>query len=194
MKVRKLLLSTFILLCFNVSAQTGANNASVDDSGWGLPVSGLQLSLSEYQSNSATIPKFRVQFRNVGKQDFVLNLGRMLANGRVQLPDRISLELTDASGKTRKLSFLHTMFVAGRVDDYLIPLKTDATYSIAVGLDQFYSRETIGNSSPLFSGATKVVASLDGVGAMNLNSDTPGIALMEFWTGKVRSNMLVVQR
>lgn len=194
MKVRALLLSAVIVLSFNLPAATGASSDSIHDSEWGLPVNGLQMSISEDEPTNDGNPRFQVQFRNIGKQDFMLNLGRVLGNGRTQIPDRISLELPDPSGKTQRLKFFNNIFVAGRVDDYVIPLKTDSTYSITVDLDQFYSPDSKGFNLRLTSGRTKVVGSLDGLVAMNINSDTPGIALMEFWTGKVWSNTLVVQK
>jgi hypothetical protein len=191
MKLRTLLVSAMIVLS-SVTARSGAE--SDNDSQWGLPINGLQMSISEDGLSSDGIQKFQVQFRNIGKRDFVLNLGRMLGNGRVHLPDRVALELTDSNGKTQNLKFFHNMFVAGRVDDYLIPLKLESTYSITVRLDQFYSRENRSPYVTLPSGKTKILASLDGMGAMNVNSDTPGIALMEFWTGKAWSNTVVLQR
>jgi hypothetical protein len=81
----------FLLIGFFLSP---ALSQSTPKRQWGAPVEGLQLSIYPGES----FGEFRVAFRNVGEKDSVLNLGIMLANGRVQLPDRVTLELTDASG------------------------------------------------------------------------------------------------
>lgn len=49
------------------------------------------------------IPVFRVTLENVGDKDAVLNLGIMLANGKVLLPDAIHLILIDSRGKSGRL-------------------------------------------------------------------------------------------
>src|SRR6266545_1657610 len=64
---------------------------------WGAAIEGLQMSISTAGSSKADVPEFQVAFRNVGKQDVTLNLGFMLANGKVQFPRRIGLSLTEAS-------------------------------------------------------------------------------------------------
>lgn len=41
------------------------------------------------------LPKFKVELRNSGDDDLVLNVGVMLANGKKQYPDAITLVVTD---------------------------------------------------------------------------------------------------
>ncbi len=50
---------------------------------WGETVDGLQMTIYPDQAEGVRpkTPKFRVELRNVGENDVVLNLGSMLANG-----------------------------------------------------------------------------------------------------------------
>ena len=72
----------------------------------GCSVDGLQMSISAADLQNLDVPEFQVALRNAGKQDVTLNLGFMLANGKVQLPQNISLNVTDAPGKRASSSFL----------------------------------------------------------------------------------------
>lgn len=163
---------------------------------WGAPVDGLQMSIAAGDPGDADGREFQVALRNVGKQDVALNLGIMLANGKVQLPERISLDLTDAGGVTRKLKFFDKRYpaVAGRVDDYVVPLRAGSTYILTVNLDQFWSPETKEFKLSLPPGKCQIVAQFEGGGARAGNLDMPGIRLMNFWRGKLESNALAVER
>ena len=98
----------------------------------GASVNGLQICISDAGSNNLHVPEFQVAFRSAGNQDVTLNLGFMLANGKVQLPQNISLNVTDAAGQTRKLKFWDRRYagVAGRLDDYVVPLPAGSTYML----------------------------------------------------------------
>jgi hypothetical protein len=64
---------------------------------WGDPVDGLQMAISLDQAEGAQskAPKFKVELRNAGDSDLILNLGVMLANGKEQYPNAIILTLID---------------------------------------------------------------------------------------------------
>jgi hypothetical protein len=62
------------------------------------PTSGLQLGVAASVGGSAVAVD--VSFRNTGANDFVLNLGHMLANGKVMFPDAVQVILTRPSGTT----------------------------------------------------------------------------------------------
>jgi hypothetical protein len=53
---------------------------------WGQASNGVQLSLTSTHPSD-----LQLAFRNVSDRDVMLNLGHMLGNGKVQLPDKISL-------------------------------------------------------------------------------------------------------
>lgn len=112
-----------------------------DNLQWGPTVDGVQLSLS---LTNPKLSELQVALRNVGEKDVTLNLGVLLANGKFQLPDHISIELKDGLGKTRLFKFADKRhgFVAGRVDDYIVPLRAGSMYSLTVTLDQFWCQAT----------------------------------------------------
>jgi hypothetical protein len=74
--------------------------------GAGPSTDGLRIAIS---ATSATVPSSRAEFlisiQNIGKTDFVVNLGFMLANGKVMFPEAVRLSLTDRGGDTRDLRF-----------------------------------------------------------------------------------------
>jgi hypothetical protein len=162
----------------------------------GSIVDGLQLSLSATDSSTQNGLELQVAVRNAGDHDVTLNLGSTLANGKVQLPDNLSLIITDARGKTRTFTFAdkkHT-YVAGRMDDYLVPLRVGSIYTLTLTLDQFWCHETKEFEVKLLPGRNQITAQFEGGGAKRLNLDMSAIKLMNFWLGKVQSNALVIAR
>ena len=72
---------------------------------WGEAVSGLQMTiyLDRAEGVPSKAPKFRIELRNAAEKDLVVNLGMMLANGKMQYPNALVLILTDAQRKSRRL-------------------------------------------------------------------------------------------
>ena len=199
MKIPKANVLSAVSICalLTLSLSPASSGGRPAESGqWGAPVGGLQMSVSAVDSINAGVPAFQVALRNVGEQDVTLNLGVMLANGKVQLPERISLNLTDAAGRTRALRFFDKKYpaVAGRMDDYVIPLRAGSTYTLALNLDQFWSPATKEFQLELLPGEYRIFAEFEGGGAKVDNLDMPGMRLMNFWGGRLRSNALVVKR
>lgn len=175
-------------LMFAVS--TADASLRVQDSDCGPAVEGLQMCLTPAGSN------LQLGLRNVGDRDITLNLGVMMANGKVQLPDRIGFKFTDAQGKTRLFKFGDKRYpgVFGRLDYYIVPLRTGSTYTLQLTLNQFWCQETKEFSIPLLSGNNQLTALFEGTGADSPNLDMPGIKLMNYWLGKVESNTLTLRR
>lgn len=148
-------------------------------------------------SISATVPKeaegatrFRVTIENTGAQDVILNLGAMLDNGKILLPQAIRLILTDSTGQTLELHFSDRRFpcVAGRVDDYSVPLRVGSVYTVALNLNDYWCPETKEFVLKLAPGEYRVRAELTGQGAQHVNLDTEGVRLLNFWKGKLESD------
>ena len=160
---------------------------------WGQASDGVQMSLSTVNSNDSEL---QVALRNVADHDLTLNLGVMLANGKVQLPNYVSLTLTDSTGRTRVFTFADKKhsFIAGRVDDYVVPLRAGSTYTLKLKLDQFWCRESKEFEITLPRGKSFLKARFQGRGAEAINLDMPGIRLMNFWLGSVESNTLTIER
>jgi len=136
-----------------------------------------------------------VALRNVGDHDVTLNLGSMMANGKVQLPDYINLTFTDAQGKTRVFKFADKKYsyVAGRLDDYVVPLRIGSMYTLKVRMDEFWCQETKELAIRLLPGKNRMTAQYEGRRAKLVNLDMGAIKLMNFWLGKVESNTLEIE-
>jgi len=181
----------FLLSLTPFSTVTGGQ--TLDAFHWGQPTEGVQISLSSNNSNGSDLI---VALRNVGDHDVTLDLGYMMANGKVQLPAYISLNFTDAQGKRRTFKFADKKHpaVGGRLDDYVVPLRVGSMYTLKLTLDQFWCQETKEFEISLLPGKNRLTAEFQGSGARGVNLDMPGIKLMNFWLGKVESNPLVIER
>ncbi len=194
MKIIRALILLAAIGCLAVPhLSLAAASEQTDQLPWGQTSDGIQLSLASTDRDGL---RLQVAFRNVGDRDVTLNLGSMMANGKVQLPDYIRLNFTDAQGKERLFRFADKKhsFVAGRLDDYVVPLRAGSIYTVTLTLDQFWCEETEEFEIPLLPGKNRLTAKFEGRGAKLLNLDMPGIKLMNFWFGKVESNTLVIER
>ncbi len=138
------------------------------------------------------VPKFRVELRNVGTADLILNLGIMLANGRQQYPKDIVLIVTDSQGKARRFDLKEPHYVAGRLDPLIAPLPVGSTFSISVDLDNYWAAASSEFEYKLKPGTYFLEAEFSGraVTQQEANLDVKGIALMPYWTGSIISNRL----
>jgi len=162
-----------------------------DDVSWGSPVDGVQISLSRTDPQSSGL---QLAFRNVGDHDVNLNLGSMLANGQVQLPDRIMIEVRDVTGNERQFRFQDPTHpgVAGRLDDYIVPLRVGSTYTLALALQQFWCPETKEFGIPWAAGENRLTVTYTGAGSRLTNPDAA--VRTTFWLGKATSNTLVIAK
>ena len=183
-------------ICTSISLTASSADPSrrtVDNLQWGQPSDGVQISLSSTDANGSNL---QVAFRNVGDHDVTLNLGSMLANGRVQLPNDVNINFTDAQGRSRVFKFADKKhsFVAGRLDDYVVPLRVGSMYTLVLSLDQFWCPETKEFEIPLLPGKNQLTGRFHGSGARLGNLDMQSIKLMNFWLGNVESNTLTIER
>jgi hypothetical protein len=159
---------------------------------WGPVSGGLRIAISPV--NSGNQPRenasFYVAIQNVSEKDLVLNLGLMLANGKVMFPKAIRLTLTDIQGKTRDLHFSDRRYPAiiGRADDFTVALRSGSIYVLRLSLDQYWSPATKEFILALADGRYRIVARFEGQGAKTDNLDMKGVALLNFWNGTVQSN------
>ena len=192
-KARPMIFAAIYFLLSLTPFPTVTCGQTLDAFRWGQPTEGVQMSLSSNDSNGSDLI---VALRNVGDHDVTLDLGYMMANGKVQLPAYISLNFTDAQGKTRTFKFADKKHpaVGGRLDDYVVPLRVGSMYTLKLTLDQFWCQETKEFEISLLPGKNRLTAEFQGSGARGVNLDMPGIKLMNFWLGKVESNPLVIER
>ena len=152
----------------------------------------LEMSISAAKPKFTNeIPVFHVTLENAGDKDVVLNLGMMFANGKVLLPDAIQLILIDSAGKSTELHFADRRYpgVAGRIDDYAVPLRVGSSYTLRLSLDNFWYPKTKGSRLKLKPGEYRVRSEFAGKGAQFVNGDMEGIKLMNFWQGTLQSDV-----
>ncbi len=149
----------------------------------------LKVSIRVTTPESAHSLRLHVTFENLSNEDTVLNLGMMLANGRAQLPDAVRLVLTDSGGRPRELHFSDKRYpgIAGRVDDYAVPLRTGSAYTLQLSLEDYWCPESKDFALDLKPGRYSVRVEFTGKSAQHLNGDVEGLKFLPFWTGKLRS-------
>ena len=159
---------------------------------WGKQVNGLEMTihLDQTHDQQSKTPHFRVELHNCGENDYVLNLGVMLGNGKKQYPRAVVLNITDSRGKARRFELIEPTFVAGRVDSLIVPLAVDASFSIPVNLPKYWAAASSEFDYKFEAGMYYVEAQLAGTGASNPNQDMAGIGFMPYWQGTVVSNRL----
>ena len=149
----------------------------------------LTIACVESVDSQPESPEFAITLENQGEVDWVVNLGFMLANGRTMFPTAVTVLLTDPSGGTRTLHFREPPGVAGRIDDYVVALRSHASYVLRVPLSDYRSTPDL-RGPELLSGTYTIQATFEGTGERSVNGDTQGIRLLHFWTGIVSSNVL----
>jgi hypothetical protein len=161
---------------------------------WGNANGGLRMAVAPVALTSERPEEqhFYVLVENVGGGDVVINMGFMLSNDKVMFPEAVRLLLTDSQGTTRELQYFDRRYpgVAGRVDDFIVALRVGSLYAMRISLDRYWSPATKEYGLKLAPGQYRIEARFDGQGARSLNLDTPGIALLNFWKGTLRSNSL----
>ena len=72
-----------------------------DELSWGPLADGLRMSIATTPSSAtATTVQFRLAIQNAGEGNTVLNMGLMMANGKVLLPTALFLTITDSQKTT----------------------------------------------------------------------------------------------
>jgi len=181
---RKILLTVILVIIFCHSAY---GNEVVD---------GLQMIVSQYESieNKSSNAQFIITLKNVGNNDFILNLGMMLANGKNLFPNAIQLNLSDDEGNKKKLESKKPGFIGGRVDDYILPLEVGSSHSLIVDLNDYWSPDTEEFKFQLYEGINYLQVQYNGQGAQhNLGGDMVGVKLLNFWVGKIQSNIITIK-
>jgi len=152
----------------------------------------MTVSIDAAAESQSTLPKFKVELRNVGDHDLTLNLGTMLANRRRQYPNAVVLTITDSQGKARRFDLREPTYIAGRMDPLIVPLPVGSTFSVPVDLDKYWAATSKEFEYKLERGTYLLEAQFSGkaVSQHQANLDVKGIALLPFWMGSVTSNRL----
>jgi hypothetical protein len=142
--------------------------------------------------NPFDLPKFRMELRNIGERDLILNLGFTLSNGSKQYPSALVLMIIDPQGKARQFDLIGPAGVAGRMDPLILPLPVGSTFSLPVDLGKYWAAQSKEFDYKFQRGTYSIQARLTGkaVSPQEANLDVKGIALMPYWTGTVTSSQL----
>lgn len=142
--------STKVQIAINLAATllflgglSAAQEPKADD--WGKAAHGLQMRI--YVDQGATgqskVPRFKVELRNVGEKDLLLNLGAMSRTGGQQYVTAVSLILVDPQGKPQWLELKRSLLGsdAGK-EPLFLPLPVGATFSFPVELNNYWAAAT----------------------------------------------------
>ncbi len=181
----------FACSCAGPPPQTASNAPAASHPApvYGEVVRGLQVSISPDQASYAAGDEvtLHVALRNAGDDDLVLNLGMMLANGKKQYATAVGLILTDASGQDRTLALMGSA-VAGRIDDYLVPLPKGAVYMLETVLSDYWCDQSKEWRIRPAAGRYIITATFVGEAPQYVNNDMEAVKLIPVWTGDVASN------
>jgi hypothetical protein len=85
------------------------------------------------------------------------------------------------------------MYVAGRLNPYIAWLRAGSTYTLDIGLDQFWSPETKEYELKLAPGDYQIFLEFEGR-EPDLLSHEQQINKMNFWKGTLKSNTLAIRK
>lgn len=147
----------------------------------------LKVSIRAATPESTDTLRFHVTFENVSEEDTVINLGDMLGNGKALLPHAFRLILTDANGQSKELHFFDKRYpgVAGRLDDYAVPLRAGSAYTVKVAFNNYFCAKSNEYGIKLKPGRYGVRATFIGKG-----SGLDHGQLMRFWKGELESDVV----
>lgn len=165
-------LALFALLTLQLRA-----GSSGPDPAWGEKANGLRIGVRVVAGRLEAI------LQNAGK-DVVLNVGIMLANGARQYPSAIRVVAIDPKGQEHSL-VIQPAFVAGRLDPLVVPLPAGARYIVPLDLGAAVVQ---GKGDRLAPGSYRIHVAYKGTRVQKAAvRDMPGMALMNYWQGSIRS-------
>jgi uncharacterized protein (TIGR03067 family) len=151
--------------------------------GWGMRLRPDKATWTSSQS-----PEFTLELRrreaaaeDKGQKDLMLNLGIMLGNGGAAFPTAVHLVMTDSTGKARKLE-LSGPNIAGRVDDFVVPVAPGSSYSLRLRLADFWCPEMKEFRIALSPGEYRLQAVLESNAPQHANTGMR-MDLMKVWKG-----------
>lgn len=154
---------------------------------WGETVGGLQMTVYLDQTTGAksTQLTFRVELRNAGENDLVVNLGTMLLAGpHRQYPDSVALFLTDAQGRVRRFQLSGGHIMGGRPYALIVPLPHGSTFSVPVDLHNYWVTDPVEFDYKFAPGSYSLEAQLTARSVSEISVDPAAI-----WTGRISCDL-----
>lgn len=129
-------------------------------------INGLRVSISLDQFSTPNRPSFRVELQNVGKNDLLLNVGKMAPSGPKEYATAISLTLFNSDGTPLRLEHIQAPDESeANEKPLLLPLPSGATFSIPVHLENYRVAGSAGSHYELKSGTYSIQARFNGLNA-----------------------------
>lgn len=157
--------SVFISALFFLAGSCAAQNQN----GASHPphwTNGLRVSISLDQSSTPNHPSFRVELQNIGKDDMLLNVGKMVPAGPKEYATAISLTLFNSDGTPLRLEHIRaTDENEANEKPLLLPLPSGATFSIPVHLENYRVTGSTGSHYELKPGTYSIQARFNGFNA-----------------------------
>jgi hypothetical protein len=176
-------MSLVVMTCVSYGEELGTVNGS------------LEIAISKAEDRKEH-PEFLVTFRNVGSENFVLNLGDIHVNGKEQYPTQLKFTVTEAGGNVRQLQFIVSfeLQLEDQLDDYIVSLGVGSTYTLTVSLDQLWDVYRHEYHIELPRGEYHIQASYTGVKSYGrvklLGQELSQKGTGGYWTGQTKSNIL----
>lgn len=189
-RVHKNLLVVVVASLLLLPGESAALNSRGQASG--EPVGGFQIAVFPDPAESAhgKVPKVRVELRNVGDDDMILDLGNI--TGKKQNPANIALTLFDVRGRSLHLVDLTLpMLVGGWVGPMFLPLPAGSRFSIAVDLARYWLPPVTDDEfeKPVAPGTYWLQAQFSVKGDSQPEREF-GCGVRSSWSGTVTSNRL----
>lgn len=145
----------------------------------------LDLSLDRARHNELVI-----KVRNRSADPQTVNLGMSLGNGARLVPSNITFSFRDGRDQSIRARVAQVA-VAGRIDDYMVPLGAGGSYELRVQMDQLMTDQ--GRIGKKLSTFKSVVVTLDSGEMKFFNSDTEGLRSLRYWRGETSSKALLIK-
>ncbi|HVJ69782.1 MAG TPA: hypothetical protein VM510_17525 [Caulifigura sp.] len=153
---------------------------------------GLTLHVSGAWVGRSAQPSLAIEISNESDRDISLNLGMVVGMNHCMYPTAIKVIITDASGKTRTYR-IPDMRLAGRADDYLVPLRRGGSYRLGLALSDLRADSFDFPAPSPASGKCQAVVELESGPRRCLNSGTEGMRVVDLWTGKLLSESTEIE-
>lgn len=131
---------------------------------WGSPVDGLQMRIYlDPATGQSKVRKFKVELRNVGEKDLLLNLGIMSRSGEQLYPTAVSLILVDSQKLFQLIELKRSLpDSAAEKETLYLPLPVGATFSFPVDLNDYWAVNSKEFDYKLKAGTYWLAAHLNG--------------------------------
>ena len=129
-------------------------------------INGLRVRISLDQFSTPSRPCFRVELQNVGKDDLLLNVGKMAPAGPKEYATAISLTLFNSDGTPLRLEHIQATDENEATEKpLLLPLPSGATFSIPVHLENYRVTGFAGSRYEMKPGTYSIQARFNGFNA-----------------------------